>query len=109
MACTGSFLKELRRIRVKIYTASASISLNWPTANLWLPYRSGGRAGDCPSISLSLSIKDFCYPTGVLRTSRGRAGQYSMKRIRYDGLYRIISEGVAPNPSESAGHPPRLV
>ena len=36
-------------------------------------------------------------PIRVLRTSAGRAAHCPSKGIRYDGLYRIIAEGVAKN------------
>ena len=38
----------------------------------------------------------------VLRTSAGKASHCPAKGIRYDGLYRIISEGSAKNKKNGA-------
>ena len=36
-------------------------------------------------------------PIRVLRTSGGKASHCPSKGLRYDGLYRIIAEGIATN------------
>ena len=46
--------------------------------------------------ALQKSRRDY-RPIRVLRTSAGRAAHCPSKGIRYDGLYRIISEGISRN------------
>ena len=46
--------------------------------------------------ALQKSRRDY-RPIRVLRTSAGRAAHCPSKGIRYDGLYRIIAEGISRN------------